>query len=86
MTQTARPWYRARTLRALGAAVQGGRKATGRSQEEFAIAISSSRPTVSRLERGVPVSTEVLLDALTAAGYEILVVPRGSDVRVETGR
>ena len=76
-------WFRARGLTALGAALKGARETAGLSQSELASLIESSRPTISRLERGVPVTTDVLTKALARAGYEIYVVPRDAHVRVE---
>ncbi|MFD6446776.1 helix-turn-helix domain-containing protein [Promicromonospora sp. NPDC060204] len=76
-------WFRVRGLTALGAAVKGARESVGLSQSELAEHIGSSRPTLSRLERGVPVTTEVLTKTLARAGYEIYVVPRSAHVRVE---
>jgi transcriptional regulator with XRE-family HTH domain len=76
-------WFRARGLAALGAAVKGARESAGLSQSELAGLIESSRPTLSRLERGVPVTTDALTKALTSAGYEIYVVPRTAHVKVE---
>lgn len=76
-------WFRARGLPALGAAVKGARESAGLSQSSLAELIGSSRPTLSRLERGIPVTTDALTKALTSAGYEIYVVPRTAHVKVE---
>ena len=78
-----RRWFRARGLTALGAALKGARETASLSQSGLADLIGSSRPTISRLERGVPVTTDVLTKALARAGYEIYVVPRDAHVRVE---
>lgn len=75
-------WYRARSLRALGQAVRGARETRGLTQDELADLIASSRPTLSRLERGHAVSAETVLDALARCGYEVVVVPRGAQVSV----
>jgi transcriptional regulator with XRE-family HTH domain len=83
MSQTSRLWYRARTSAALGAAVHGARQSVGLNQDELAGRAGTSRPTLSRLERGLPVTTTVLLEALATSGYEIVVVPRGARVRLE---
>lgn len=76
-------WFRARGLTALGAAAKGARESAGLSQSELADLIGSSRPTLSRLERGVPVATDVLTKTLARAGYDIYVIPRTAHVRVE---
>ena len=80
---TRRRFYRARSVDALASAVQSVRTASGRTQSELAAAIRSSRPTISRMERGLPTATDTLVDALTACGYELVVVPRGSLVTVQ---
>lgn len=74
--------YRARTLSALGSALQGTRIARGYTQDDLARVIGSSRPTISRMERGNPATTDTVLDALAACGYELVVVPRGATVTV----
>ena len=76
-------WFRARGLTALGAAAKGARESAGLSQSELASLIDSSRPTISRLERGVPVTIDVLTKTLARAGYEIYVIPRTARVKVE---
>jgi HTH-type transcriptional regulator / antitoxin HipB len=78
-----RRFYRARTADALGAALQGARRAQGLTQDDLAAVIGSSRPTLSRLERGGPVATDTLVEALAACGYELVVVPRGTSVTVD---
>lgn len=75
-------WYRARSLVDLGAALQEVRRDKGVTQEEAARLARSSRPTVSRMERGVPVQSDVLLAAAAVAGYEFVLIPRGSRVTV----
>lgn len=78
-----RRFYRARSAAALATAVRSVRSASGTTQSELAHAIRSSRPTISRMERGLPTATDTLIDALTECGYELVVVPRGSLVTVE---
>lgn len=75
-------WYRTRSMQALGVAVRGARETRGLTQDELADLISSSRPTLSRLERGASISTETVLEALARCGDEMVVVPRGSQVTV----
>lgn len=76
-------FYRARSAAALALAVRSARSASGTTQSELAHAIRSSRPTISRMERGLPTATDTLIDALTECGYELVVVPRGSLVTVD---
>ena len=80
---THRRFYRARSATALATAVRSARSTSGMTQSELARAIRSSRPTISRMERGLPTATDTLIDALTQCGYELVVVPRGSLVTVE---
>ncbi|MCR1981520.1 helix-turn-helix domain-containing protein [Cellulosimicrobium cellulans] len=79
-------WFRARTTTALGEAVRRARETTGLTQGELAERASSSRPTVSRLERGAPVASSTLLDVAAACGYELVLVPRGARLVVERTR
>lgn len=77
------PWFRARTTAALGSAVRRARQVAVLSQDELARRASTSRPTVSRLERGKAVASSTLLDVATACGYELVLVPRGARITVE---
>lgn len=79
-----RRFYRARSLPALADALRGARVARGYTQDDLAAAIGSSRPTISRMERAHAAGTDTLIDALSACGYELVVVPRGSTLRVAT--
>jgi len=79
MTQT---WFRVRTLAALGTALAEIRKDAGLNQSAAAVRTRTSRPTISRMERGQPGSTATVIDLLAATRYEILIVPRGSQVSV----
>jgi len=76
-------WFRARTPGALGDALRRARETTGLTQSELAGRASSSRPTLSRLERGAPVASSTLLDVAAACGYELVLVPRGARLVVE---
>ena len=80
MTQ---PWFRVRSLQALGAALSEIRQAAGLSQSGAAERTHTSRPTVSRMERGQQVSSATVIGLMTAAGYDIVLVPRGARLRVE---
>ncbi|GEK21935.1 hypothetical protein CXY01_24550 [Cellulomonas xylanilytica] len=79
-------WYRARTKQALGAALQSIRQRAGTSQSELAGRVGSSRPHLSRLERGTSPQVDTLMHLLDIQGYELVVVPRGSTVTVEPPR
>jgi len=80
------PWFRARTSRSLGDALAEIRKQAGLSQSAAAELTRTSRPTVSRMERGLPVSSATMLDLIEHACYEIVLVPRGARVIVEEPR
>lgn len=58
------------------------RVASGRTQDELAEMIGSARPTISRMERGLPATTTTIMNALSACGYELVVVPRGTNIVV----
>ena len=77
------PWFRARSARTLGDALAEIRKRAGLSQSDAAELTGTSRPTVSRMERGLPVSSATVLELLEHARYEIVLVPRGARVVVE---
>lgn len=79
-------WYRARTKAALGQALQAMRQATGVTQEDLARVAHSSRPHLSRLERGTSTQLDTLMTYLDTAGYELVLVPRGSTIHVEPPR
>jgi len=80
MTQ---PWFRVRSLQALGSALSEIRQAAGLSQSDAAEGAHTSRPTVSRMERGQQVSTATVIDMVAVTGYDIVLVPRGARLKVE---
>jgi len=49
---------------------------------QLAELVGVGRMTISRLERGEPVSTEVAIKSLSEAGFEIIVVPKFAQVKV----
>jgi HTH-type transcriptional regulator/antitoxin HipB len=59
-----------------GTHVRRARQAKGLRQEELADRIGVTRMTVSRLERGEPVSVDTALRALSECGYAIAVAPK----------
>ncbi|NDO89562.1 helix-turn-helix transcriptional regulator [Cellulosimicrobium cellulans] len=67
----------------MGEAVRRARETRGLTQSDLAERASSSRPTMSRLERGAPVASTTLLDVAAACGYELVLVPRGARLVVE---
>ncbi|MGF0116041.1 helix-turn-helix transcriptional regulator [Promicromonospora sp. Marseille-Q5078] len=80
---SALPWFRARTGPALGTAIKRARERALLSQDELAEAAGTSRPTVSRLERGASVASGTVIELASACGYEIVLVPRGARITVE---
>jgi len=66
-----------------GAAVKTLREKSGENQSEFAERASTSRATISRLERYGAVSLGVAITAVNDLGYEIVIVPRGAMITVE---
>ena len=81
-SESKRRWYRARTKAALGDALKGIRQRAGDTQAEAAAKACSSRPHLSRIERGTSPQLDVLMYYLDEYGYEILLVPRGSGVTI----
>lgn len=77
------PWFRVRSLQALGSALSEIRQAAGLSQSDAAEGTHTSRPTVSRMERGQQVSTATVIDMVAITGYDIVLVPRGARLQVE---
>lgn len=66
----------------LGAAVRDARTAKGIDQAGLAERCNVSRMTISRLERGEPVSMSTAVRALSECGFEIAVVPKFSRIEV----
>lgn len=66
----------------LGDHVRRARQEKGLRQEELADRIGVTRMTLSRLERGEPVSVDTALRALSECGYAIAVAPKFTRVAV----
>ena len=79
-------WYRARTKRSLGTALQSIRQRAGTNQSDLAARVGSSRPHLSRLERGTSPQVDTLMKLLDVQGYELVLVPRGSEITVTPPR
>ena len=75
-------WYRARTKNALGRALKTIRQRANDTQEEAAAKSNSSRPHLSRVERGTTPQLDTLMYYVDEYGYELILVPRGSEVTV----
>jgi len=69
----------------LGEHVRRARQAKGFHQDELADRIGVTRMTISRLERGEPVSVDTVLRALSECGAALVVVPKFSRVAVLDG-
>ena len=67
-----------------GVAVAGMRETRRLTQSDLARKAGTSRPTISRLERGKAISDETVLNIVASMGYELIAVPRGYMVRVES--
>lgn len=76
-------WFWASTAADLGEAAKQARAGRGWRQDELAELVGVERNTLSRLENGKPVSTETALRALSMCGMTLVVVPKGSRVRVD---
>lgn len=77
--------WRAITAGDLGRAIRDARASRGFQQIELAERVGVTRMTISRLERGGPVSMETAMRALSECGYEMVVVPKFSRVEVSDG-
>lgn len=62
------------------------REDAGLDQASTAEKVSSSRSTVSRIERGHDVSLHTAMEIIAELGYEIVLTPRGSAIIVEECR
>jgi HTH-type transcriptional regulator/antitoxin HipB len=60
----------------LGERIKRARQEKGLRQEELGDRIGVTRMTISRLERGEPVSVDTALRALSECGYAIAVIPK----------
>ena len=67
----------------LGAAIRAARIERGWDLAQLAELVGVGRMTISRLERGGPVTTDAAMRALNECGYEIAVVPKFSRVTVK---
>ena len=79
-------WYRGRSKADLASAVRQIREEAGVDQATAAERVSSSRSTISRIERGHDVSLHTALSIIAELGYEIVLIPRGSGVTVKNDR
>jgi HTH-type transcriptional regulator / antitoxin HipB len=60
----------------LGERIRRARQEKGLRQDELADRLGVTRMTISRLERGEPVSVDTALRALSECGYAIAVAPK----------
>jgi HTH-type transcriptional regulator / antitoxin HipB len=70
----------------LGEHVRRARQEKGLRQEELGDRLGVTRMTISRLERGEPVSVDTALRALSECGYAIAVAPKFSRLVVADAR
>ena len=79
-----RRWYRARAAQDLGRAIRSIRRAAAITQFQLADETAISRSTIQRLEHGAEVSLATAITVLGDLGYEIIVVPRGAALEVDS--
>jgi HTH-type transcriptional regulator / antitoxin HipB len=60
----------------LGERIRRARQEKGLRQEELGERLGVTRMTISRLERGEPVSVDTALRALSECGYAVAVAPK----------
>jgi len=73
---------RAVTSGDLGRAVKEMRLVRGLRQDELAQRVNVARMTISRMENGQDVNMRTVIDALSECGAEIVVVPKGTPLRL----
>ena len=66
----------------LGGHIKRARREKGLRQDELGDRVGVTRMTISRLERGEPVSIDTALRALSECGYAIAVAPKFTRVAV----
>lgn len=77
-------WGRVRSSGDLGDWVAQGRRRQGLTQAELAEWLGVDRTTVVRLEAGAVSQIARVVDALGVLGLDLVVVPRGTSVHVES--
>ena len=75
-------WTNAYSSEDVGAFIAAARRASGRSQAEFAAELGVSRATVSSLENGGSVSAQLMVRALSRLGSRLVLVPKSAMVAV----
>jgi transcriptional regulator with XRE-family HTH domain len=79
-----KPWFWIRGSAGAGNALAGARRASGLTQAELASQASMDRTTVIGLEAGRSSAVNRFLSAFGWLGYDLIAVPRGATVLVDT--
>lgn len=75
-------WTNAYSTDDVGRHIATLRKASGRTQAEFAEELGVARTTISSLERGGAVSAQLMVRALTRLGDRLVLVSKDAAVTV----
>lgn len=79
-----RPWFRIRGAAGFSRALAEARKDGGVTQEEMAARLGVSRLTVARLEGRPNTIVARVVRAFSVLGYDLVAVPRGATITVDT--
>jgi transcriptional regulator with XRE-family HTH domain len=77
-------WTNAYSTRDVGRHLARLRRAQGKTQAEFARSLGVHRSTLSSLENGGPVSSELMVRAISLLGSRIVIAPKPDRVSVES--
>lgn len=77
-------WTNAYSTRDVGRHIARLRREQGRTQANFARALGVHRSTLSSLENGGPVSSELMLRAISLLGSRIVIAPKADRVSVDS--
>lgn len=77
-------WTNAYSTEDVGRHIARLRRDQGRTQEEFARSLGVHRSTLSSLENGGPVSSELMVKAISLLGSRLVIVPKAARVTVDS--
>ena len=83
--ESVRPWFWLRGEGGTARALAGARHAAGLTQAEIARRLGIDRTTVIDIEAGRNAAVNRFVGLFNRMGYDLIAVPRGARVTVETG-
>lgn len=81
----ARPWFWLRGEPGAGQALAGVRREAGLTQQQIADRLHMDRTTVLNMEAGRNPAVNRFISLFGWMGYDLIAVPRGAKVSVDTG-